>query len=85
MKKALSILLFTFMLVLCGCAHSHNYTENVVNPTCTEQGYTEFVCECGEAYKDLYVEALGHTYGEWKVVKEATETEEGLKERDCSV
>ena len=84
MKKALSILLFAFMLVLCGCAHSHNYTENVVNPTCTEQGYTEFVCECGEAYKDLYVEALGHSYGEWKVVKEATETKEGLKERDCS-
>ena len=25
-----------------------------------------------------------HTYGEWTVVKEATETEEGLKERVCA-
>ena len=26
-----------------------------------------------------------HTYGEWKVVKEATETEEGLKSHSCTV
>lgn len=28
---------------------------------------------------------MGHTFGEWTIVKEATETEEGLKERVCTV
>ena len=34
-------------------------------------------CECGE------VEGHTHAFGEWVTVKEATETEEGLKERTC--
>ena len=37
-------------------------------------------CSCGE---EMDVEE--HTFGEWTVTKEATETEKGLKERTCSV
>lgn len=41
----------------------HDYTTvNVVDPTCTEQGYTEHKCACGDSYKDTYVVAKGHHY-----------------------
>ena len=83
MKKLSFLLVLILMLVLCGC-HSHNYTEKVIEATCTEQGYTIFTCECGETYNDKYVEAKGHSYGEWTVTKEATEKEKGSKEKVCS-
>ena len=64
--------------------HVHEYESEVITPTCTEDGYTEHTCTCGESYKDSEVEALGHSYGEWQVVKEPTEEETGQKERICS-
>ena len=52
-------------LGLTACKHKHNYETTVVDPTCTEQGYTLHTCtSCGENYKDTYVEALGHGYGQ---------------------
>lgn len=44
---------------------THSYTETVVDPTCTEQGYTLHKCACGEEYKDNYVNATGHTYEDY--------------------
>ena len=85
MKKLSIIFLFIAILVLGACGHKHVYEDNVVAPTCTEQGYTEHECECGDILKDTYVDALGHSFGEWTEVKAATEDEEGLKERQCSV
>ena len=42
--------------------HVHNYNVNVVDPTCTESGYTEHVCTtCGESYRTDELPALGHT------------------------
>ena len=63
--------------------HIHEYSATVTPPTCTEQGYTTYTCECGENYVDDYVDAKGHSWSEWTTVKEPTETEEGLKERYC--
>lgn len=37
-------------------------------------------CDCGEKSENA-----AHTYGKWLTTKEATETEEGLKERGCMV
>ena len=37
-------------------------------------------CSCGEK-----LNVANHTYGDWKVTKEATETEAGSRERDCTV
>ena len=42
-------------------SHTHNYAENIVTPTCENQGYTTFTCECGDIYVGNYVSALGHT------------------------
>ncbi|MBQ6381367.1 MAG: hypothetical protein IJJ41_07205 [Clostridia bacterium] len=45
-------------------AHDRNQTT-VVEPTCTQQGYTRRVCSvCGDELIDSYVPALGHNYGE---------------------
>ena len=38
------------------------------------------VCSCGEKS-----EAAAHVFGEWTVTKPATETEKGVKERNCTV
>lgn len=40
----------------------HTYTPTVVDPTCTEQGYTECKCPCDDSYKDTYFDATGHDY-----------------------
>ncbi|MBQ6676427.1 MAG: S-layer homology domain-containing protein, partial [Clostridia bacterium] len=62
----------------------HDYTETVTAPTCTEQGFTTHVCSrCGDTYKDGYVPAAGHNWGEWTEVTPATEEEEGLERRVC--
>ena len=44
-------------------AHIHEYASSVTDPTCTEQGYTTYTCQCGDSYVDEYVDATGeHTY-----------------------
>ena len=58
------------------------YCNSVILPTCTTQGYTTYVCECGYSYEKDYVDALGHTDGE--IVEEnyvaPTCTETGSKD-----
>jgi hypothetical protein len=41
-------------------APCHNYTSTVIPPTCTEDGYTTYTCECGDTYI-LNSEATGHS------------------------
>ena len=42
--------------------HTHNYTNTVVAPTCTTDGYTLHECACGDSYQDNNVSKLGHAY-----------------------
>ena len=42
--------------------HPHVYTEEVVAPSCTEKGYTEYTCDCGYSYTGGEKAALGHKY-----------------------
>ena len=42
--------------------HKHDYKSRVVDPTCTEGGYTLWECECGKSYETLHTKALGHEY-----------------------
>lgn len=70
------------------CTHVHNeHTGNWVEtkaPTCTEAGEETRVCGVCGKIETRTVEALGHAYGEWETVKEATEDEPGLKVRKCT-
>ena len=46
----------------CGKANvtEHSYGTVVTAPTCTEDGYTTYTCNCGDTYVDNSVAALGH-------------------------
>ena len=71
-------------------AGAHNTElQGVKEPTCTEDGYSgDLVCkDCGTKVQEgQIVTAPGHhTFGDWVVVKEATATADGSKERSCSV
>lgn len=62
----------------------HAYSHCGVAATCTEQGYTEHVCNvCGDTYRDSFMDALGHDFTEWVQTKAPTQTETGLAERQC--
>ena len=62
----------------------HSYSSIVTDPTCTDQGYTTYTCDCGDEYVDNYVDALGHNYGEWYEATTPTCTVDGLERHDCS-
>lgn len=66
-------------------AHSHNYTASVTAPTCTEAGFTTYVCSCGDSYTGDEVSASGHSWGDWVTTQEPTTDYEGIEERSCSV
>ena len=45
--------------------HEHDYHEtHRVDPTCTEDGYIEYTCDCGDTYT-APLPAAGHSWGEW--------------------
>jgi len=78
----------------CGvCEHTiipaleHDYAENIVAPTCTTKGYTEYVCQradCGHSYRDNYTDVIAHTYGAWETVSEALCGVDGVKKQTCT-
>lgn len=101
MSKKMKILLTLFAVVCLGALvgafascdaiwelldrHKHDYTETVVAPTCTEEGYTLKKCECGNEKTENRVAALGHDYAaEFTVEKQPTCTEAGSKCSHCS-
>ena len=43
--------------------HYHTYSKTVIEPTCTEQGYTTYTCKCGNSYVGDYEDALNHIGG----------------------
>ena len=40
--------------------HYHSYTKNIVGPDCENGGYTEYICECGDSFREEYKNPLGH-------------------------
>ena len=63
--------------------HTHDYKETVVEPTCTEKGYTLHKCACGDEYKDNETEALGHSFKNYVSDGNATCTKDGTKTAKC--
>lgn len=59
--------------------HEHDYHEtHRVDPTCTEDGYVEYTCDCGDTHTDP-LPATGHSWGEW------TPAGDGEEVRYCGV
>lgn len=48
--------------------HSHAYIKSIIKPTCQEQGYTLYNCECGEKYQNGYVAIVECKYENGKCV-----------------
>lgn len=48
--------------------HQHDYRENRVEPTCTEDGYVERICSCGDSAGREVLKAAGHSYGQPETV-----------------
>lgn len=67
--------------------HEHTYAETVVEPTCTEQGYSIFTCQCGESYQGEFVAAWGHQWydAEGMVTEEPTENTPGQRLYSCAI
>ena len=67
-------------------ALGHDYSQSIiVPPTCTNKGYTDHICKCGDVYSDTYVNAVGHSYGGWYMTVEPTCLETGLQRHDCEI
>ena len=65
--------------------HSHSYNATVTAPTCEKEGYTTYVCSCGDSYVADQVNSLGHTEETIKG-KDATCSTVGLTDGvKCSV
>ncbi len=64
----------------------HDWDDGVITkkPGCEDKGIKTFSCRIKDASYDEEVDAYGHAWLEWKVIKPATETEEGLEKRVCS-
>ena len=83
----------TFFVSGCKKKHTHSFTEQAVKDEylsaaadCTNKAKYFYSCSCGEKGSGTfeYGSPLGHSLSEWKIQKEATETEKGLKTRNCT-
>ena len=62
--------------------HTHDYETVVTPPTCTQQGYTTYTCECGDSYKVDYTNSTGHKL-EWFVLSAASCQTNGVEHGYC--
>lgn len=66
-------------------AHIHAYTETQTPPGCETEGYTTYICDCGDTYVGDKINAIGHSWSQWQTTTEPTEDTTGTAERTCSV
>ena len=82
----------TYKCSVCGeeitkeiAALGHNLKTETTAATCKEEGSVVTTCTRCDYTKTETLAKTSHTFGDWEVVEEATEDEEGLEERTCSV
>ena len=67
---------------------NHEFKSEVTQEqSCTNPEITTYTCTtdgCGYSYIKVTKSALGHSWGDWKVTKEPTDTENGEQERSCT-
>ena len=62
--------------------HQHEYVEEVISATCTEDGSMVYTCECGDTYSEITSTATGHNHV--AEVVDATCTERGYINNVCA-
>ncbi len=65
-------------------SHQHTYRLQITEPTCIEDGYTNYFCSCGSSYVSDHTKQLGHDWSQWETVTEPTCQNEGLRQRKCA-
>ena len=65
-------------------AHSHYYTAEHISASCTDMGYDRMTCDCGITFQANYTPALGHTYDEGVLIREATAELCGIRRYTCT-
>ncbi|MBP3657672.1 MAG: hypothetical protein J6K32_13400 [Clostridia bacterium] len=64
--------------------HTPGPLRSVRAATCTSDGKDESRCSvCNTLLREETTSALGHSYSEWEVIREATKNEEGRQARMC--
>ena len=64
--------------------HTHTYSSSITTAaTCDKPGVKTFTCSCGDTYTER-INATGHSWENWKTVKEPTFTEKGQSQRKCA-
>ena len=64
--------------------HNHQFNMEMVNPSCTEEGQTSYVCNtCDETIESLTIPALGHDFGEEEIIRPTYE-EQGYTHKICA-
>ena len=62
----------------------HNYSKKVIEPTCTEHGYTIYTCpDCGKEYIADLTEHKNHSYTETVIAPTCTEMGYTIFTCDC--
>ena len=69
------------------CKHTETHEEITKQPSCTEKGSKNVVCDnCGAILEaGVEIPATGHTPGEWETEKEATCVDSGRRVKKCTV
>ncbi|MBR6315249.1 MAG: leucine-rich repeat domain-containing protein [Clostridia bacterium] len=72
-------------VAICPTNAEHTVIKVEATVTCTEAGHTAgWYCEdCGAYLSGEAQPAVGHSWGEWEVIRPATVDEEGLMRRTC--
>lgn len=68
--------------------HTHTIGDFIQTKaaTCTKNGEeTAFCTECGKPLATRLIAPLGHQNGDWKVIQEPTEKEDGLSVSECKI
>lgn len=67
-------------------SHTHSYKKTVVNPTCTEKGYTKYTCSCGDSYTGDEKPKVEHQFIDIDVRQEVfpTQTTRGICVYKCA-
>ena len=54
----------------------HAFVEHSMLPTCEDEGYTYYICDCGANYVDInsIIAPLGHDWGAWSYNADGTHT-----------